>query len=130
MIDTEANFEQGAPLLRRIMTLNEDIASDCIAFMAQRSEWKLDRRILTIKQVKSITTCNNANETDIFKVILMQLKWARLLQATQQSCVDYINLKVEAGSLEEGLIDMAKDAYAYKSIPVPQTPNWHTARGD
>lgn len=130
LIDTEANFEQGAPLLRRIMTLNEDIASDCIAFMAQRSEWKLDRRILTIKQVKSITTCNNANETDIFKVILMQLKWARLLQAAQQSCVDYINLKVEAGSLEEGLIDMAKDVYAYKSIPVPQTPNWHTARGD
>lgn len=130
LIDTEANFEQGAPLLRRIMTLNEDIASDCIAFMAQRSEWKLDRRILTIKQVKSITTCNNANETDIFKVILMQLKWARLLQAAQQSCVDYINLKVEAGSLEEGLIDIAKDVYAYKSIPVPQTPNWHTARGD
>lgn len=57
LIDTEANFEQGAPLLRRIMTLNEDIASDCIAFMAQRSEWKLDRRILTITQVKSITTC-------------------------------------------------------------------------
>ena len=130
LIDTEANFEQGAPLLRRIMTLNEDIASDCIAFMAQRSEWKLDRRILTITQVKSITTCNNANETDIFKVILMQLKWARLLQAAQQSCVDYINLKVEAGSLEEGLIDTAKDVYAYKSIPVPQTPNWQTARGD
>ena len=130
LIDTEANFEQGAPLLRKIMTLNEDIASDCIAFMAQRSEWKLDRRILTIKQVKSITTCNNANETDIFKVILMQLKWARLLQAAQQSCVDYINLKVEAGSLEEGLIDTAKDVYAYKSIPVPQTPNWQTARGD
>ena len=130
LIDTEANFEQGAPLLRRIMTLNEDIASDCIAFMAQRSEWKLDRSILTIKQVKSITTCNNANETDIFKAILMQLKWARLLQAAQQSCVDYINLKVEAGSLEEGLIDMAKDVYAYRSIPVPQTPNWHTARGD
>lgn len=130
LIDTEANFEQGAPLLRRIMTLNEDIASDCIAFMAQRSEWKLDRRILTIKQVESITTCNNANETDIFKVILMQLKWARLLQAAKQSCVDYNNLKVEAGSLEEGLIDMAKDAYAYKSIPVPQTSNWQTARGD
>ena len=130
LIDTEANFEQGAPLLRRIMILNEDIASDCIAFMAQRSEWKLDRSILTIKQVKSITTCNNANKTDIFKVILMQLKWARLLQAAQQSCVDYINLKVEAGSLEEGLIDMAKDVYAYKSIPVPQTPNWQTARGD
>lgn len=98
--------------------------------MAQRSEWKLDRRILTIKQVESITTCNNANETDIFKVILMQLKWARLLQAAKQTCVDYINLKVEAGSIEEGLIDMAKDAYAYKSIPVPQTPNWQTARGD
>lgn len=60
----------------------------------------------------------------------MQLKWSRLLQVVQQSCVDYINSKVEAGGLEEDLIDMAKDVYAYKSISVPQTPNWQTARGD
>lgn len=130
LIDTEQNFEQGAALLRKIVILNEDIASDCIAFMAQRSGWKLCRTTLSNEQVKAMTTYNNASEADIFKVILMQLKWARLLQAVQQSCVDYINLKVEAGSLEEGLIDMAKDVYAYRSIPVPQTPNWQTARGD
>ena len=130
LIDTEPNFEQGAPLLRRIMTLNEVIASDCVAFLAQRCKWKLDRATLTIKQLKSIITCNNASESDVFKVILMQLKWGRLSQSNQQACVYYINSKVEAGSLEEGLIDMAKDVYAYKSIPVPRTPNWHTARGD
>lgn len=130
LIDTKPNFERGAPLLRRIMTLNEDIASDCITFMAQRCEWKLDRAILTIEQLKSIINCNNASEADVFKVVLMQLNWSRLFQAAQQSCVDYINSKVEAGGLEEDLIDMAKDVYAYKSIPVPQTPNWQTARGD
>ena len=112
------------------MTLNEDVASDCIVFMAQRCKWKLDRATLTIKQLKSIITCNNASDTDVFKVILMQLKWGRLSQSNQQACVDYINLKVEACGLEEGLIDMAKDVYAYKSIPVPRTSNWQTARGD
>lgn len=130
LIDTEPNFEQGAPLLRRIMTLNEVIASDCIVFMAKRCKWKLDPAILTLKQFKSIITCSIASEADVFKVILMQLKWSRLLQTAQQSCVDYINSKVEAGGLEEDLIDMAKDVYAYKSISVPQTPNWQTARGD
>lgn len=130
LIDSEQNFEQGAPLLRRMMTLNEDIASDCIVFMAQRCEWKLGPAILTVKQLKSIITCSNASEADVFIVILMQLKWSRLLQVVQQSCVDYINSKVEAGGLEEDLIDMAKDVYAYKSISVPQTPNWQTARGD
>lgn len=130
LIDTEQNFEQGAPLLKRMMTLNEDIASDCIAFMAQRCKWKLDRATLTIKQLKSIITCNNASETDVFKVILMQLKWSRLSQSNQQACFDYINSKVEAGGLEEDLIDMAKDVYAYKNIPVPRSPNWQTARGD
>ncbi|MFR3924378.1 MAG: SIR2 family protein [Collinsella sp.] len=130
LIDSEQNFEQGAPLLRRMMTLNEDIASACIVFMAQRCEWKLGPAILTVKQLKSIITCSNASEADVFIVILMQLKWSRLLQVVQQSCVDYINSKVEAGGLEEDLIDMAKDVYAYKSISVPQTPNWQTARGD
>lgn len=130
LIDTEQNFEQGAPLLKRMMTLNEDIASDCIAFLAQRCKWKLDRTTLTIKQLKSIITCNNASEKDVFKVILMQLKWGRLSQSNQQACVDYINSKVEAGGLEEDLIDMAKDVFAYKCISVPQTPNWQTARGD
>lgn len=60
----------------------------------------------------------------------MQLKWGRLSQSNQQVCVDYINSKIEAGGLEEDLIDMAKDAYAYKGIPVPRTHNWQTARGD
>lgn len=130
LIDTEPNFEQGAPLLRRIMALNEDIASDCVSFMAQRCKWKLDRATLAIKQLKSIITCDNASESDVFKVILMQLKWGRLSQSNQHVCVDYINSKVEAGGLEEALIDMAKDVYAYKSITVPRTPNWQTARGD
>lgn len=130
LIDTKPNFEQGAPLLKRLMTLNEDVASDCIVFMAQRCKWELDRATLTIKQLKSIITCNNASDTDVFKVILMQLKWGRLSQSNQQACVDYINSKVEACGLEEGLIDMAKDVYAYKSIPVPRTSNWQTARGD
>lgn len=130
LIDTEPNFEQGAPLLKRMVTLNEDIASSCIAFMAQRCEWKLDRTILTDKQLDAVITCCNASKVDIVKVILMHLKWSRLLQKVQQSCVVYINSKVEAGGLEEDLIDMAKDVYAYKSIPVPRTPNWQTARGD
>lgn len=130
MIDTEPNFEQGAPLLKRMVTLNEDIASSCIAFMAQRCEWKLDRTILTDKQLDAVITCCNASKVDIVKVILMHLKWSRLLQKVQQSCVVYINSKVEAGGLEEDLIDMAKDVYTYKSIPVPRTPNWQTARGD
>lgn len=130
LIDTKPNFERGAPLLRRIMTPNEDIAADCIAFMAQRYKWKLDGAPLTIKQLKSIITCNNASETDVFKVILMQLKWSRLSQSNQQACVEYIDAIVEAGSLDENLIDMAKDVYAYNSIPVPRTPNWQTARGD
>lgn len=130
LIDSEANFVQGAPLLGSLITLNDDIASDCIAFMAQRSRWKLGSSVLTIKQVESITTCNNASEADIFKVILMLLKSATLFPMTRQPCVDYINSKVEAGGLEEDLIDMAKDAYAYKGIPVPRTHNWQTARGD
>lgn len=130
LIDTEPNFEQGAPLLKRMVTLNEDIASSCIAFMAQRCEWKLDRTILTDKQLDAVITCCNASKVDIVKVILMHLKWSRLLRKVQQSCVVYINSKVEAGGLEEDLIDMAKDVYAYKSIPVPRTPNWQTARGD
>lgn len=112
------------------MTLNEDIASDCITFMAQRCEWKLDHATLTIKQLKSIITCSNASEVDVLKVILMQLKWSRLSQSNQQACMEYIDAIVEAGSLDENLIDMAKDVYAYKSIPVPRTPNWQTARGD
>ncbi len=130
LIENESNFEQGTPLLRRVMTLNEDITSDCIEFMAQRCKWKLDRTILTDKQLDAVITCSNASKADIFKVILMQLKWGRPLQKAQQACVEYINSKVEAGGLEEELIDMAKDVYAYKSIPVPQTPNWQTARGD
>ena len=130
LIDTKPNFERGAPLLRRIMTLNEDITSDYITFMAQRCEWKLDHTTLTIKQLKSIITCSNTSEVDVFKVILMQLKWSRLSQSNQQACVEYIDAIVEAGSLDENLIDMAKDVYAYKSIPVPRTPNWQTARGD